>query len=64
MPDQAPEAAPKAGLPPWMATFADLMTLLVRKVQLLVIGYSPLFVYPGAIGGLYAALKDLATKNY
>ena len=29
MPDQAPEAAPKAGLPPWMATFADLMTLLM-----------------------------------
>jgi Fe-S oxidoreductase len=39
--------------------FLGFMTLLVRKVQLLVIGYSPLFVYPGAIGGLYAALKDL-----
>jgi Fe-S oxidoreductase len=39
--------------------FLGFMTLLVRKVQLLVIGYSPTFVYPGALGGLYAALKDL-----
>jgi len=39
--------------------FLGFMTLLVRKVQLLVIGYSPTFVYPGAVGGLYAALKDL-----
>jgi Fe-S oxidoreductase len=39
--------------------FLGFMTLLVRKVQLLVIGYSPTFVYPGLLGGLYAALKDL-----
>ena len=39
--------------------FLGFMTLLVRKVQLLVIGYSPTFVYPGAVGGMYAALKDL-----
>lgn len=39
--------------------FLGFMTLLVRKVQLLVIGYTPTFVYPGALGGLYAALKDL-----
>jgi len=39
--------------------FLGFLALLVRKVQLLVIGYSPTFVYPGAIGGLYAALKDL-----
>jgi len=39
--------------------FLGFMTLLVRKVQLLVIGYSPTFVYPGTIGGLYAALKDV-----
>jgi Fe-S oxidoreductase len=39
--------------------FLGFMTLLVRKVQLLVIGYSPTFVYPGLPGGLYASLKDL-----
>jgi len=39
--------------------FLGFVTLLVRKVQLLVIGYSPTFVYPGTAGGLYAALKDL-----
>jgi len=39
--------------------FLGFMTLLVRKVQLLVIGYSPTFVYPGAAGGVYAALKDV-----
>ncbi len=39
--------------------FLGFMTLLVRKVQLLVIGYQPAFVYPGLVGGLYAALKDL-----
>ncbi len=39
--------------------FIGFMTLLVRKVQLLVIGYSPTFVYPGALGGIYAAFKDL-----
>jgi Fe-S oxidoreductase len=39
--------------------FLGFMTLLVRKVQLLVIGYAPTFVYPGLAGGLYATLKDL-----
>jgi Fe-S oxidoreductase len=39
--------------------FLGFMALLVRKVQLLVIGYSPTFVYPGLAGGLYATLKDL-----
>jgi Fe-S oxidoreductase len=39
--------------------FLGFMTLLVRKVQLLVIGYAPTFVYPGLVGGLYAAFKDL-----
>jgi Fe-S oxidoreductase len=38
--------------------FLGFMTLLVRKVQLLVIGYAPSFVYPGLAGGLYAAWKD------
>lgn len=38
--------------------FVGFMTLLVRKVQLLIIGYDPLFVYPGTVGGLYAAFKD------
>lgn len=39
--------------------FLGFMTLLVRKVQLVVIGYSPLFVYPRLAGGVFAALKDL-----
>ncbi len=39
--------------------FLGFMTLLVRKVQLLVIGYVPDFVYPGLLGGIYATLKDL-----
>jgi Fe-S oxidoreductase len=39
--------------------FLGFMTLLVRKVQLLVIGYAPTFVYPGLAGGVYAAFKDL-----
>lgn len=39
--------------------FLGFMTLLVRKVQLLVIGYTPTFVYPGLAGGLYAAWKDV-----
>jgi len=39
--------------------FLGFMTLLIRKVQLLVIGYVPTFVYPGTMGGLYAAWKDL-----
>jgi Fe-S oxidoreductase len=38
--------------------FLGFMTLLVRKVQLLVIGYSEHFVYAGAGGAAFAAFKD------
>jgi len=39
--------------------FLGFMALLVRKVQLLVIGYDDHFVYPGLVGGLFAASKDV-----
>ncbi len=39
--------------------FLGFMTLLVRKVQLLVIGYDETFVYPGLAGGMFASFKDL-----
>ncbi|HVS54887.1 MAG TPA: (Fe-S)-binding protein, partial [Casimicrobiaceae bacterium] len=39
--------------------FLGFMTLLVRKVQLLVIGYDETFVYPGRAGGMFASFKDL-----
>ena len=38
--------------------FLGFMTLLVRKVQLLAVGYDETFVYPGLVGGLFASLKD------
>ena len=38
--------------------FLGFTTLLVRKVQLLLIGYDQGFVYPGLAGGLFAAFKD------
>ncbi len=38
--------------------FLGFTTLLVRKVQLLLIGYDEGFVYPGLAGGLFAAFKD------
>jgi Fe-S oxidoreductase len=38
--------------------FLGFTTLLVRKVQLLLIGYDEGFVYPGFAGGLFAAFKD------
>ncbi len=38
--------------------FLGFLVLLVRKVQLLVIGFDQTFVYPGLLGGLFAALKD------
>jgi Fe-S oxidoreductase len=38
--------------------FVGFMTLLVRKVQLLAVGYDETFVYPGVGGGLFASLKD------
>jgi Fe-S oxidoreductase len=39
--------------------FLGFMTLLVRKVQLLVIGYSEHFVYPGMLGAAFAGFKDV-----
>jgi Fe-S oxidoreductase len=38
--------------------FLGFMTLLVRKVQLLIIGYDEPFTYPGRFGDLFSALKD------
>jgi len=38
--------------------FLGFMTLLVRKLQLLAIGYDESFVYPGVAGGVFASLKD------
>jgi Fe-S oxidoreductase len=39
--------------------FLGFAMLLVRKLQLLVIGYDDGFVYPGLIGGMFAAFKDV-----
>ena len=39
--------------------FLGFMSLLVRKLQLIAIGYYEPFVYPGLVGGLFASLKDL-----
>ena len=39
--------------------FLGFMTLLVRKVQLLIIGYDENFVYSGLAGQLFAGFKDL-----
>ena len=39
--------------------FLGFVTLLVRKVQLLVIGYSEHFVYPGPLGAAFAGFKDV-----
>jgi Fe-S oxidoreductase len=38
--------------------FAGFMALLLRKVQLVVIGYHEPFTYPGPAGALFALLKD------
>ena len=38
--------------------FLGFMALLARKLQLIAIGYHEPFVYPGLVGGLFAALKD------
>ena len=40
------------------AIFLGFMALLARKLQLIVIGYHEPFVYPGVVGGLFAAGKD------
>jgi len=39
--------------------FLGFMALLVRKVQLIVIGYYEPFVYQGLAGGVFAAAKDV-----
>lgn len=39
--------------------FLGFVALLLRKLQLLVIGYDEGFVFAGALGGIYAAFKDL-----
>ncbi|MCK6429026.1 MAG: hypothetical protein L6Q72_08015, partial [Burkholderiaceae bacterium] len=39
--------------------FLGFVALLVRKLQLLVIGYDAGFVFSGVLGGIYAAFKDL-----
>jgi Fe-S oxidoreductase len=38
--------------------FIGFMTLLIRKVQLLAVGYDEAFVYPGLAGGVFASFKD------
>ena len=40
------------------AIFLGFCALLVRKLHLIVIGYDPLAVIPGAAGAAYAAFKD------
>ena len=40
------------------AIFLGFMTLLVRKLNLIAIGYDPLVVIPGVLGGLYAVAKE------
>jgi len=39
--------------------FFGFLTLLVRKLHLIVIGYTPLATIPGTAGGIYTAFKDL-----
>ena len=39
--------------------FLGFCALLVRKLQLIAIGYDPFVTLPGTAGGLYAAFKDL-----
>ena len=40
------------------AIFLGFMALLVRKLNLIAIGYDPLAVIPGAAGAFYAAVKE------
>lgn len=40
------------------AIFFGFLSLLVRKLHLIVIGYAPLATIPGTFGGLYTAFKD------
>ncbi len=39
--------------------FAGFMVLLVRKIELVVMGYDESFVYGGIAGGFFASLKDV-----
>src|SRR5436305_1005860 len=39
--------------------FTGFMTLLVRKIELLAIGYREHFAYPGFVGEAFACLKDV-----
>ena len=41
------------------AIFLGFLTLLVRKVELLAIGYDASATLPGTLGGAFAALKDV-----
>ena len=41
------------------AIFLGFLALLARKIQLIVIGYHEPFVYPGVVGGWFAAGKDV-----
>ena len=48
---------PRAGIM-HCVIFTGFLVLLARKVQLIVVGYVPDFVYPGWPGGLFAGAKD------
>ena len=48
---------PKAGIM-HCVIFTGFLVLLARKLQLILVGYLPDFVYPGWPGGLFAAAKD------
>jgi len=39
--------------------FVGFMTLLARKIQLIVIGYHEPFAFPGCAGGLFSGAKDV-----
>jgi len=47
----------KAGLM-HVIIFWGFSALLIRKIQLFIIGYVPDFTYPGLLGGVYATFKD------
>ena len=48
---------PKAGIM-HCVIFTGFLALLARKIQLIVVGYRPDFVYPGWLGGVFATAKD------
>ena len=47
---------PRAGIM-HCVIFTGFLVLLARKLQLIVVGYLPNFVYPGWLGGLFAGAK-------